>query len=213
MYISLDKIFRGNVIWYLLPISSANAKKATWCGIRLNRKSINKVSMKNLGFFPLYRFDCTWIEILILVFYFSFILRPKKEKKNDTNTAIVIAIIVCVLLAVTVTFIVIVVVVRKRHQKDSRRRQPLEIAKQGKNYWFERTISNNHYLQAPKFYKCLNIFISYAHLDDKFKVIYVNSVMVIKRHHCFKGLRLLKSFVLNFYFISLYQNRTLKKAF
>lgn len=172
-----------------------------------------KVSMKNLGFFPLHRFDCTWIEILILVFYFSFISRPKTEEKMDTNTATVIGIILGVLFAVTVTFIFIVFVVRKRYQKDSRRRQPLEIAKPGKNYWFERTISNNHNLQAPKFYKCLNIFISYAHLDNEFKVIYVNSVMVIKHHHCFKGLRLLKSFVLNFYFISLLQNRTLKRRF
>lgn len=50
----------------------------------------------------------------------------------DTNTATTIAIIVGVLFAVTVTIISFVFVVRKKNQKNSRRRQPLEITKTGK---------------------------------------------------------------------------------
>lgn len=45
----------------------------------------------------------------------------------DTNTATTIAIIVGVLFAVTVTIISVVFVVRKKNQKNSRRRQSLEI--------------------------------------------------------------------------------------
>lgn len=53
---------------------------------------------------------------------------PEKEENMDNNTGTIIGIIMGVLFAVTVTVISIVFVVRKRNQRDSRRRQQLEIA-------------------------------------------------------------------------------------
>lgn len=60
----------------------------------------------------------------------------------DNNTGTIIGIIMGVLFAVTVTVISIVFVVRKRNQRDSRRRQMLEIAITGKSYRFKITIFN-----------------------------------------------------------------------
>lgn len=60
----------------------------------------------------------------------------------DNNTGTIIGIIMGVLFAVAVTVISIVFVVRKRNQRDSRRRQQLEIANTGKNYRFKKTIFN-----------------------------------------------------------------------
>lgn len=53
---------------------------------------------------------------------------PEKEENMDNNTGTIIGIIIGVLFAVTVTVISIVFVVRKRNQRDTRRRQQLEIA-------------------------------------------------------------------------------------
>lgn len=50
----------------------------------------------------------------------------------DITTGTIIGITVGVLFALNVTIIFIVFVVRKRNQRDSRRRQPLEIANTGK---------------------------------------------------------------------------------
>lgn len=74
-------------------------------------------------------FVSTTLSSNMLNFTDNHVEMPKTEEKMDTNTATVIGIILGVLFAVTVTFIFIVFVVRKRYQKDSRRRQPLEIAK------------------------------------------------------------------------------------
>lgn len=52
----------------------------------------------------------------------------EKEEKMDINTGTIIGITAGVLFALTVTIIFIVFVVRKRNQRDSRRRQPVEIA-------------------------------------------------------------------------------------
>lgn len=65
----------------------------------------------------------------------------------NTNTGTIIGIIVGVLFAVTIIFIVFVV--RKRNQRDSRRRQQLEIANTGKNYRFKKTIFNKVIICKP----------------------------------------------------------------
>lgn len=82
---------------------------------------------------------------------------PGKKEKMDNNRSTIIAIIVGVLFAVTVTFISIVFVVRKRNQRDSRRRQTLEIAITGKSYRFKMTIFNKIIICKHRSFTCTNV--------------------------------------------------------